>query len=415
MSSLFRKQAVEAQKQKLHGDVSLAQPLSIYNSAFIIFVVVTAIAVFLSCSHYARKETVRGYLVPNKGLIKTFANRSGNVEKLHVSEGALVQEGDPLVTIVLRRSMTSGVELSESLIGELKQQLDLLEAERVVNQRMLADESARLRTAISDNQSSLSVINNLEKLLSEKLSIQLSQQNQHKKLYQDGFLSELDYQSQQEKLINIRQEIENIKSNKVTVSSQLNASQAELKLLPHQYALKESELKRRRSDLQRQIDETENNYRYVIRAAEAGTVAAIQIVEGEFIATNRPLMSLIPQGAELVAELLLPTRSAGFVREGDEARLRFDAFPYQRFGFLESHISRIDKALLLDGEARVPVNLSEPVYRIRTQLSKQDMLAYGEAFPLKSGMLLEADIVLDRRSLLDWLLDPIYSLKGRVG
>lgn len=389
MSSLFRKQALEAQKQKLHGDVSLAQPLSIYNSAFIIFVVVTAIAVFLSCSHYARKETVRGYLVPNKGLIKTFANRSGNVEKLHVSEEALVQEGEPLVTIVLRRSMTSGEELSESLIGELKQQLYLLEAERVVNQRMLGDESARLRTAISDNQSSLSVINNLEKLLSEKLSIQLSQQNQHKKLYQDGFLSELDYQSQQEKLINIRQEIENIKSNKVTVSSQLNASQAELKLLPHQYALKESELKRRRSDLQRQIDETENNYRYVIRAAEAGTVAAIQIVEGEFIATNRPLMSLIPQGAELVAELLLPTRSAGFVREGDEARLRFDAFPYQRFGFLESHISRIDKALLFDGEARVPVNLSEPVYRIRTQLAKQDMLAYGD--------------------------DPIYSLKGRVG
>ncbi|MCA0949852.1 HlyD family secretion protein [Shewanella chilikensis] len=415
MSSLFRKQAVEAQKQKLHGDISLAQPLSIYNSAFIIFVVVTAIAVFLSCSHYARKETVRGYLVPNKGLIKTFANRSGNVEKLHVSEGALVQEGDPLVTIVFRRSMTSGEELSESLIGELKQQLDLLEAERVVNQRMLADESVRLRTAISDNQSSLSVITNLEKLLSEKLSMQLSQQNQHKKLYQDGFLSELDYQSQQEKLINIRQEIENVKSNKVTVSSQLNASQAELKLLPYQYALKESEIKRRRSDLQRQVDETENNYRYVIRAAEAGTVAAIQIVDGEFIATNRPLMSLIPQGAELVAELLLPTRSAGFIREGDEARLRFDAFPYQRFGFLESHISRIDKALLLDGEARVPVNLSEPVYRIRPQLSKQDMLAYGEAFPLKSGMLLEADIVLDRRSLLDWLLDPIYSLKGRVG
>ncbi|MCL1073992.1 HlyD family secretion protein [Shewanella dokdonensis] len=415
MSSLFRKQTIEAQKQKLHGDVSLAQPLSIYNSAFIIFIVVTAIAVFLSCSHYARKETVRGYLVPNKGLIETFANRSGNVEKLHVSEGTLVQKGDPLVTIILRRSMTSGEELSESLIGELKQQLDLLEVERVVNQRMLGDESARLRTAISDNQSSLSVINNLEKLLFEKLSIQQSQQNQHKKLYQDGFLSKLDYQSQQEKIINIRQEIENTKSNRVIVSSQLNASQAELKLLPHQYALKESELKRRRSDLQRQIDETENNYRYVIRAVEAGTVAAIQIVEGEFIATNRPLMSLIPQGAELVAELLLPTRSAGFIREGDEARLRFDAFPYQRFGFLESHISRIDKALLLDGEARVPVNLSEPVYRIRTQLSKQDMLAYGEAFPLRSGMLLEADIVLDRRSLLDWLLDPIYSLKGRVG
>jgi membrane fusion protein len=71
--------------------------------------------------------------------------------------------------------------------------------------------------------------------------------------------------------------------------------------------------------------------------------------------------------------------------------------------------------LLLDGEAIVPVVLSEPVYRVRTQLTAQDMMAYGDAFPLKSGMLLEADIVLDSRSLLDWLLDPIYSLQGRVG
>ncbi len=225
----------------------------------------------------------------------------------------------------------------------------------------------------------------------------------------------MDYQAQQEKLIGIRQEIENLKSNQVQTTSQLNTAQAELSLLPSQFALKQSDIERRRSELQRQVNETENNYRYVIRAAESGTVTAIQVVEGEYVVTNRPLMSLIPQGAQLVAELLLPTRSAGFVKTGDEARLRFDAFPYQRFGFIESRVLRIDKALLLDGEAVIPFALSEPVYRIRTQLSKQDMLAYGDSFPLKSGMLLEADIVLDRRTLLDWLLDPIYSLKGRVG
>lgn len=415
MSGLFRQQAVEAQKQKLHGDISLAQPISIYTSAFIILPIVIAIVLFLSFSHYARKETVRGYLVPDKGLIKTYANRSGNIDKLHVSEGDIVKRGAPLATIVLRRSMLSGEELSESLIEELKLQLALLKKEQHVNNAIEVKEASRLNTSINDKRASLIVLDELETLLTEKLSLQISQQAQHEKLYKDGFLSTLEYQSQQEKLIAVRQEVENLKSNKLQTQSQLNTAVAELDVLSNQFALKDADRQRRQSELKRQINETENNYRYVIRASEAGTVASIQVVEGEFIINSRPLMSLIPEGAQLVAELLLPTRSAGFVKSGDEARLRFDAFPYQRFGFLESRISRIDKALLLDGEARVPVTLSEPVYRIRTQLSKQDMLAYGNKFPLKSGMLLEADIVLDRRSLLDWLLEPIYSLHGRVG
>lgn len=415
MSSLFRQQAIQAQKQKLHGDVSLAQPLSIYTITSILLAIIIVIILFLSFSHYSRKKTVRGYLVPDKGLIKTYANRNGNIDVLHVSEGDFVTKGSPLVTIVLRRSMLSGEELSESLIDELKLQLVLLQTEHKVNQTMLTKETARLKTVITDHRSSLAVLTNLEALLADKLALQLKQQTQHETLYKDGYLSTLDYQSQQERLIAVRQEIENLQSNRVQTQSLLNAAIAELDILPSQYAIKNGDRSRRRSELLRQIDETENNYRYVIRAVDAGTVVSIQIVEGEFIVTNRPLMSLIPQGSKLVAELLLPTRSAGFVKSGDEARLRFDAFPYQRFGFLKSRIFSVDKALLLDGEAIVPVVLSEPVYRVRTQLTAQDMMAYGDAFPLKSGMLLEADIVLDSRSLLDWLLDPIYSLQGRVG
>lgn len=71
MSQLFRQQAVDEQKQRLYGEISLAQPLSIYTTAISIFLTILVIAVFLYFSHYARKETVRGYLVPDKGIIKT--------------------------------------------------------------------------------------------------------------------------------------------------------------------------------------------------------------------------------------------------------------------------------------------------------------------------------------------------------
>ncbi|WP_412512651.1 HlyD family efflux transporter periplasmic adaptor subunit, partial [Shewanella indica] len=210
-------------------------------------------------------------------------------------------------------------------------------------------------------------------------------------------------------------EMESNKSNIVNISAQLNEAKAEVASHPHQTGLRLADIARRKTDVQRQVDETQNGYEFSIIAKEAGVVTSIAVKEGEFLPTNRPLLSIIPEGAQLVAELLLPTRSAGFVKLRDEARLRFDAFPYQRFGFLAATVSRIDKSLLLQGEADIPVQLDEPVYRVQTTLSQQNINAYGEEFALKPGMLLEADIILDKRSLSDWLLDPIYNLKGRVG
>lgn len=63
---------------------------------------------------------------------------------------------------------------------------------------------------------------------------------------------------------------------------------------------------------------------------------------------------------------------------------------------------------------QLPVNLKEPVYRLRAKLTQQQMQAFGKSFFLKSGMLFEADIMLEQRTLIEWLLEPIYSLRGRV-
>ena len=192
---LFRKQAMDAKKQKLHGDISLAQPLSIYTSALILLVVI-AIDTLLSFSHYARKETVRGYLVPNKWLIKTYANRNGYIDVLHAQEGDKVIKGMPLVTMVLIHSMLSAEDLSESLIEELNKQLSFFNNEQNVNQSMKYKKAKRLKTAILDYQASLSFPFNLSVLFSEKLALQFKQQKQHEKLYQDGYLSTLYYQVQ---------------------------------------------------------------------------------------------------------------------------------------------------------------------------------------------------------------------------
>jgi membrane fusion protein len=59
------------------------------------------------------------------------------------------------------------------------------------------------------------------------------------------------------------------------------------------------------------------------------------------------------------------------------------------------------------------LNIQEPTFRIRVSIARDFMLAYGESFPLQPGMLVSADIVFDRRSLVAWLFDPIYAVTRR--
>mgnify|MGYP006198678367 CR=1 FL=1 len=127
-----------------------------------------------------------------------------------------------------------------------------------------------------------------------------------------------------------------------------------------------------------------------------------------------PLLTIMPEQAELLAVLLVPTRAYGFVQPGQQARLRFDAFPYQRFGSYQGQVIKTAQAIVLPNEVDMPVAVQEPVYRVEVQLESQQIRAFNNNVPLQSGMLLSADIVLEQRSLMAWLFEPILSLKGRL-
>ena len=246
-----------------------------------------------------------------------------------------------------------------------------------------------------------------------------SQQSNVELLNKNGFASSSEIEHQLQNIIEAKQEQQNIKRLLIQHHNQINQISFEIAKMPEQYMLRINQLRRQKASIENQLAQMNNSHRHTISANHSGTITGIQIIEGETLsqatAQSKPLLHILPEGSELVAELLLPTRSAGFIAKGQTSRLRFDAFPYQRFGFIEGEITRIDHALITPNEVQLPIAFQEPVYRLRAKLTKQQMQAYGQAFELKSGMLFEADIMLEQRTLIEWLLEPIYSLKGRVG
>lgn len=135
--------------------------------------------------------------------------------------------------------------------------------------------------------------------------------------------------------------------------------------------------------------------------------------QGNFIPPAGPVMAILPDNGPLYAELYVPTRARGFLTTGQPVLLRFHAFPYQKFGTHPARIDEISATVMVSDALPVALALNEPVYRIRASLEAQFIHAYGETVALRPGMLLDAEIVKDRRTLIEWLFEPILSMSKR--
>jgi membrane fusion protein len=146
-----------------------------------------------------------------------------------------------------------------------------------------------------------------------------------------------------------------------------------------------------------------------------GKVVAIPVELGQNVTPGGTVAIVAPKSDILLAELYVPTRAAGFIKPGQTVKLMYQAFPYQSFGMGEAKVIAVSQTVLSPQELPIPgLPIQEPVFRVRAQLKSLTVRAYNEDRPLQPGMMLTADIILEKRSLIRWLLDPLYAAGRRA-
>jgi membrane fusion protein len=187
--------------------------------------------------------------------------------------------------------------------------------------------------------------------------------------------------------------------------------------LPDENANSLGQLRSRLSDIAQQMTQLNGQSARIVKAPRAGVVNNLQAREGQQAYANNkiPLLTLFPNNKQLTVHLLIPVRAIGFIEAGQPLAIRYDAFPYQKFGIYQGTVAQVSKTLLLPNEVlNTPIAIQEPVYRVTANLTRPEVQAYGKDFALKPGMTLSADVSLSERSLIQWLLEPLFSLKGRI-
>ncbi|MCS4309574.1 membrane fusion protein [Rheinheimera pacifica] len=412
--SLFRAEALKHQGVKLDGSVVIAQPLKVSVLVSILVVVVMVVVLFLSQASFNRKETVVGYLKPDLGLARVAPQRSGTLVELFVADGDSVRAGQKLALISSEEYLAHGSNLSGQLLLSLEQQQQTLQLRLDEYQLLYIQQHQALQDRVDNLLSQLTEIRSQQQLMQQRERLNKQRLVDIETLHREGHISATELNNQRELLLSMQQQRAELLVNYQQQQGQLIQLKSQLAALPREHEQQKAQLASELARLSQQHSELSARSEILITAPVAGRITNLVAQAGSMAQAGKSILTILPENSNLYAVLLVPTRAFGFIQPGQEARLRYDAFPYQRFGLYRGEVIQQSKAILLPTEVDMPVSLTEPVYQVNVQLDQQQIAAYGEQVPLQAGMLLSADIVLEQRSLLSWLFEPLLSLRGRL-
>ncbi len=412
--SLFRPEAVKQQGVKLDGDVIIAQPIK--TTVLVVALIVTIILamVFLSQSSFNRKETVSGYLKPDLGVARIAPQRNGTIVTLFVEDGQTVVAGQKLALISSDEFLEQGSNLSSQLLSALEQQKTNLKLRLNEYDISFRQQKATLEGQLANAKSQLSEIRSQQAVMVERFKLNEQKLKDYQHLRERGHISNTEFNNLRELVLTLQQQQKDLQINYQAKQGQLLQLEAQYLALPNDYEQQKVQISTELAKLSQQHSEMSARSEVLLTAPVAGRVTNLVAELGSMAIAGKSILTIVPENSTLYAVLLVPTRAFGFIQPGQETRMRYEAFPYQRFGLYRGEIVQFSKSVLLPNEVSMPVPVNEPMYQVHVKLDSQAVNAYGSEVMLQSGMLLSADIVLEQRSLLNWLFEPILSLRGRL-
>lgn len=414
---LFRKEALEARRTQWLGSISLAQPLRLWVLTLGAGVAALVVGLFFVLGTYTRRSSVVGQLVPTQGLATVMAPATGVVERVEVAEGGKVDPGQRLAVVAVPRATLVSGDTQAALEQRLMQRQQGLSSTQAAQRQQLGAQADGLGAQLAVARRELAQIE--VEIATRQNQVRIASETLERlRQLQDGkYVSVLQIKQQESTALAYTGEMQTLQRQAIGTRRTIAQLEQALRELPGQRLAVEAAFQRDVAQLEQERVETEARGALAVSAPVGGVVATQMVKPGQAVQAGQPLLSLLPGDGMLEAELLVPSRAIGFIEPGDTVLLRYQAFPYQKFGHHQGKVARISRSALNNGELGALVGnakAGEPFYRVTVALARQQVTAYGKPESLKPGMLLDADILGEKRRLIEWVFEPLYSLKEIV-
>ena len=409
---LFRKEVIEKQSARYLGDVLLYSPPSFWGILSLIAIIMLGIVSFAVFGEYARKERVVGVLMPSEGLVRITPPQQGSFEEVYVNTGETIEAGSPLFKIKNKTTLDSGVYLTATLLLKMEsERLNLKNIQANIPERYKLQKN-RLKTRKKELLGEAERYNVQTSLHDRLVELEKQRFESIQKLFTQEASSKSEVSVAESNYLQTKQNLNNLRNTHAKILAEIKDINAQLSLLPVQQSNDENEIKRRVNELEQNIARTDASDNVVIRAPIAGTIASLIARKGQQALPRKTAVSILPKGGKLQAELYVPTRAIAFVKKGQSVRLRYDAFPYQKFGIYNGVISEISKTVIQGTDLVIIPEFIEPFFLVIVDIDEQTINAFDDSIPLQAGISLSADIILEDRKLWEWAFEPLIKVLG---
>ena len=352
------------------------------------------------------KVTAQFTLTPVRGADPVKAIRGGVVIELLAVEGQAVKQGDLLVTLRSDSAAERTAEL-QTIETRLAGAGDsYLNAKRKLESVALSDEQETLKLEGRVRQ-----LHTLIEHKRQQLALTERMKNSYEKLYREGIASQAQLTA---KLI----EVSELASEVERLVAEQNDARAEIEKLKLTGATRRTEFTEFERDLKEKTKTGEiradalksgltnidgNQVRLLAQCS--GVVLKLKVRDkGAVVGEGETVAELACGGNKLVAELNVPESGVGKLKLDQGVKLKYDAFPYQRFGAKHGRLAWLSPA---KGEGATN-------FTARVELTETEIPVKGQSRALSAGMTGTAEIVVGKRTLLSYVFEPIKQLRENL-
>lgn len=418
----FLPDADEIEHTPIHGGV----PVTLY----VLVALLVSALVWAGVSEVDEVVTARGRLVTPYSNIVIQPIETAQIETMRVQVGQIVRKGQVLATLD-PTFITADLKQLQDRHSSLDAQLRRLEAERSGGgfkaeggrderlqagldaerranyQARLAREDeviGRLKAAIETNKHDIAA---LELRVKSLRDIEAMNEN----LNAQRFLSQKAVLESREKRLEVERDLIVATNRSAELKRELSAAEAERLAFVKEWRQKILEelvnVQRDRDAVGEQLQKAERRNRLInIEAPEDGVVLEVaKRSPGSTVREAEPLFTLVPLNAPLEAEVQIDAKDIGFVKLGDPARVKIDAFPFQKHGTISGRLEKLNQDAFVRESATGQATGAYYVGRIA--LGEVKLINVDKPLRLLPGMSLASEIVVGKRTVLSYLVYPV--------
>lgn len=429
---MFREEAIAAQREPQLGSVTINSTNMILLLVFGVAAIIASILIIMFFGTYTNRTTLTGFVLPENGILKVMTSTNGIVSEVLVKEYETVSKGQPLVKIRYDRYQNDRPEINQTIIEKIESRKNSILSN--INQQRLLHTRSRLASIekVEQLENEIFMLQNEINLQKQLMSYAKKNESRLYELAAEGFVSPAAVQEKSEAAMIQISRFQALKRSLSVLSRELGAVKLELSLSPMREASQISELELALKTIEQELIEAQSRKEWVLVAPQSGKISNINTQAGQTAGLEKVLMTIIPINAKLEAQIFATSKEIGFIKINQSVSIRYQSFPYQKFGHQKGKIIEVSKNPLFQNDLLYPLSnnskhesiiqsssselnrSTEPIYRIRIKLEKQDILAHGEKYAIQPGMQLESDVMLESRSIVEWILEPLLSIRGKI-